>query len=217
VLTDPFPSQNQQLIQHNSPPHGENSTYTNYAETSTAHVLMCNGIIDLTTRSKTYDTIPEPNTNGSAKGKSPMDETPFVPPPTGSLQIERLILDTILRPPKGTIHKVVFNPNARATQNYNIVEDLAQAPCAMSTLEVLQHCLMQRRTMLSALGAIEPKNSNHLVFNLKYFKTRLSHQLAFKIHTTICGKNIHRTVLDEEAFTSIMSLSCWRAIGSPEV
>jgi len=70
---------------------------------------------------------------------------------------------------------------------------------------------------LSALIAIEPETSNHLVFSLEYFKTRLSHQLAFQIHTTICGKNIHRIVLDEGASTSIMSLSCWRAIGSPEV
>jgi len=56
-----------------------------------------------------------------------------------------------------------------------------------------------------------------MVFNLEYFKTRLSHQLTFHIHTTICRKNIHRTVLDEGASTSIMSLSCWRATGSPKV
>ena len=33
----------------------------------------------------------------------------------------------------------------------------------------------------------------------------------------MCGKNIHRIVLDEGASTSIMSFSFWRAIGSPEV
>jgi len=146
-----------------------------------------------------------------------MDENSFVPPPHGPFHIHKPVSNTILRPPKNTIHKAVFNPNAWATQHYNIVEDLAQAPCAMSTLEVLQNCPAQRRTLLSTLGAIEPETSNHLMFNLENFKTRLSHQLAFQIHTSISGKTIHRIVLDEGGSTSIMSLSCRRAIGSPEV
>jgi hypothetical protein len=49
-----------------------------------------------------------------------------------------------------------FNPNSRAAQNYNIVEDLAQAMCAMSTLEVLQHCPSQRRMLLAAIDAFDP-------------------------------------------------------------
>ena len=178
---------------------------------------MCNGTIDLRTRGKNYDAIPNLNMNESAKGKNLVDENSFGPPPNGSLHIEKPISDTILHPRNNTIHKAVFNPNVRVAQNYNIVEDLAQAPCAMSTLEVLQNCPTQRKTLLAALGAIEPMNSNHLMFSLENFKTRLSHQLAFQINTSICGKNIHRTVLDEGASTSIMSLSCWRAIGSPKV
>jgi len=55
------------------------------------------------------------------------------------------------------IHKEIFNPNEREVQNYNIVEDLAQAACPMSTLEVLQRCPMQRRTLFSALVTIEPE------------------------------------------------------------
>lgn len=94
-------------------------------ETSTSQVLMCNETMDLTTRLKTYQSIPELNMNGDLKVKSPMDENSFGPPPTGPLQIERPISDTILRPPKSTIRKALFNPNARAMQNYNIVEDLA--------------------------------------------------------------------------------------------
>ena len=43
----------------------------------------------------------------------------------------------ILRPLKSILRKAVFNPNAQAAQFYNVVEYLAQAPCAMSTLEVL--------------------------------------------------------------------------------
>lgn len=39
--------------------------------------------------------------------------------------------------PKSVLKKSTHNPNVRADQNYNIVEDLSQAPCAMSTMEVL--------------------------------------------------------------------------------
>ena len=60
----------------------------------------------------------------------------------------------VLHPPKSTLRKVVFNPNARAAQFYNVVEDLAQEPCAMSTLEVLQSFPTQRKTLLTTLGAL---------------------------------------------------------------
>jgi hypothetical protein len=110
---------------------------------------------------------------------------------------------------------VTFNPNARAAQNYNIVEYLVQAPCAMSTLEVLQHCPSQRRTLLSSIGAMDPEESNLITFNLDYFKEKVSHHLAFQIQVLVGGKNIHRTVLDEGASTCVMSFPCWRALGSP--
>jgi hypothetical protein len=55
------------------------------------------------------------------------------------------------------------------------------------------------------------------MFNLEYFKPRLSHQLTFQIQVGVCGKNIHRTILDEGASTCIMSLSCWKVVGSPSL
>ena len=64
---------------------------------------------------------------------------------------------------------------------------------------------------------MDPKNSNMITFKLDDFKTRLSHQLDFLLATKIVGKPIHRTVLDEGASTSVMSLSCWRDIGSLEI
>ena len=42
--------------------------------------------------------------------------------------------------PKGVFKKTLHNPNDRAASNYSVVEDLAQNPCAMSALEVLQSC-----------------------------------------------------------------------------
>ena len=59
-----------------------------------------------------------------------------------------------IKPPKGVVHKLTFNPRARAAQHYNIVEDLAQSPSAMSTLEVLQNCPSQRQALLSAIGGL---------------------------------------------------------------
>jgi hypothetical protein len=54
------------------------------------------------------------------------------------LQIDRPGSNTLIQPPpKGVFRKSSFNPHRRTTQNYNIVEDLAQAPSAMSSLEVL--------------------------------------------------------------------------------
>ena len=87
----------------------------------------------------------------------------------------------------------------------------------MLTLEVLQHCPSQRKTLLSALGAVDPTNSNYIMFNLDYFKTRLSHILSFQIHTTVHGKIIHCTIIDDGASTCVMSLSCWKTIGSPDI
>jgi hypothetical protein len=49
----------------------------------------------------------------------------------------------------------MHNPKARSAQNYNIVEDITQAPCAMSALEVLQTCPTQRNSLFTSIGAFE--------------------------------------------------------------
>jgi hypothetical protein len=85
--------------------------------------------IALTTRAKDYspskekfDDIPP----------SLVQPSPMTPPTNSPLHLERLSLDIVLRPtPKGIVRKLAFNPHARAAQNYNIVEDLAQAPSTM--------------------------------------------------------------------------------------
>ncbi len=178
--------------------------------------MLGSDTIALTTRMKTYEN-PESQTGG--RMSSSAQQPPSTPPSgsNGPLQIERPISDNVLRPPKATMRKAIFNPNARAARNYNIVEDLAQAPCAMSTLEVLQNCPSLRRTLLSALGAMDPASSNCIMFSMDHFKERMPHNLALQVHTTMQGMNIHRTLVDEGASTCVMSLSCWRAIGSPEL
>jgi hypothetical protein len=100
-------------------------------------------------------------------------------------------------------------------QNYNIVEDLAQAPSAMSALEVLQSCSAQRKALLKSIGGIDPTDTNLIVFDLEDHIPRLPPQLAFQIQVVVFDKNIFRTVIDEGASTCVMSFSCWKAIGSP--
>ena len=118
----------------------------------------------------------------------------------------------ILRPPKSTLRKAFFNPNAQAAQFYNVVEDLAQAPCAMSTLEVLQSCPTQRKNLSTALGALDPDNTNLIHFNVENYKYRLPHKLSFQVITKVVGKKVFRMILDEGALTSVLSMSCWKAL-----
>jgi hypothetical protein len=96
---------------------------------------------------------------------------------------------------------LAFNPHARAAQNYSIVEDLAQAPSTMSSLEVLQSCPAQRRALLKAIGGIDPIDTNLIVFNLEDHIPRLPPQLVFQIQVVVSDKSICRTVIDEGAST----------------
>ena len=87
----------------------------------------------------------------------------------------------------------------------------------MSTLEVLQSCPAQRKNLLTALGAMDPGDTNLIHFNLDNLKPRQPHQLTFQIVTRVAGKKVFRTVLDEGSSTFVLSLSCWKANGSPEI
>jgi len=170
-----------------------------------SQVFMAGTIpIHISTRTKDYP---------SSAGKEP--EVPSSAPPSssGPLHIERPSTETPIRPPpKGVLQKSSYNPNARAAQHYSIVEDLAQAPSAMSALEVLQSCPSQRKSLLSA---IDPANSDLITFDLGSHTPRLPHQIAFLIQVIVNSKTLHRIVIDEGASTCIMSVTCWKAIGSP--
>jgi hypothetical protein len=140
---------------------------------------------------------------------------PSTSPPNGPLHLERPSLDTVLcPPPKGIVCKSSFNPRARAAQNYSIVEDLAQTPSAMSTLEVLQSCPTQRKALLKAIGGIDPIDMNLIIFDLEDHIPRLPPQLSFQIQVVVENKNICLTIIDEGASTCVMSITCWKSIGS---
>jgi len=65
-----------------------------------------------------------------------------------TLQIEKL--EPQPRILKGVLKHSTHNPNARVVQNYSIIEDLGQTPCAMSALEVLQTCPSQTNASFSS-------------------------------------------------------------------
>jgi hypothetical protein len=208
VLSQPFPSQQQaSLVIHDQP-----STSTQ------SYVLICTGDskkdnVALTTRAKDYTPSREKVDDSPPDLVQP---SPPNPPTIGPLHLERPNLDTVIRPPpKGVVKKSTFNPHARAAHNYSIVEDLAQAPSAMSALEVLQSSPAQRRALLKAIGGIDPTDTNLIVFDLEEHIPRLLAQLAFQIQVVVADKSICWTVIDEGASTCVMSFSCWKSIGSP--
>jgi hypothetical protein len=142
--------------------------------------------------------------------------SPMTPPTNSPLHLERPSLDTVLRPPpKGVVRKSAFNPHAHASHNYSIVEDMAQVPSAMSSLEVLQSCPIQRKALLKAIGGIDPMDMNLIIFDLEDHIPRLPPQLTFQIQVIVFKKNICRTIIDEGASTCVMSLTYWKAIDSP--
>ena len=112
---DPFPSQ-QQLINHMS----------NQGNSSSSEEIrmMSLDTIHLQTQSHNYDKPADKNEDHLSSGKAPSTSSPESLS-TVPLAIEKPTLDMILRPPKSTLRKVVFNPNARDAQFYNVIEDLA--------------------------------------------------------------------------------------------
>jgi hypothetical protein len=162
--------------------------------------------ITLNTRAKDYSSSKE---KVDAIPPSLVQPSPMTPPTNGPLHLERPSLEIVLcPPPKGVVRKSAFNPHAHATQNYNIVEDLAQAPFAMSALEVLQSFPIQRKAVLKAIGGIDPTDTNLIIFDLEDHIPRLPPQLVFQIQVIVSDKNICRTIIDEGASTCVMSITC---------
>ena len=54
-------------------------------------------------------------------------------------------------------------------------------------------------------------------FNLSDVKPHLPYHVAFLINVFHGGKTIGRTVIDKGASTCVMSISCWKTLGSPQL
>ena len=127
------------------------------------------------------------------------------------------IPELIMKPPTGVIHKSTYNPRERLAQNYIVVEDLAKSPSAMSTLKVLQNCPFQKQALFLAIGGIDPTDSNLVVFNHTGYVPQLPAELTFSIQLNFLNHLVHHTIIDEGASTCIMSLKCWKSLGSPRI
>jgi hypothetical protein len=217
-----FVTQHQQAVLTNPFQHGQNLTQASASTekgshencppqnaSSSANVYMMKSDAFIATRAHDYS-----NSSASDKGKEA--EIPSLP-----LQIEKTLGETMTRIPKGAFKRASHNLNARAAQNYSVVEDLSQTPCAMSALEVLQSCPAQRKALLTALGSTETCNPGTIMLDTTDLKPRLPYHVAFQIvvahPTKTFTRNIFHTVVDEGASTCVMSLACWKAIGQPEL
>jgi hypothetical protein len=87
----------------------------------------------------------------------------------------------------------------------------------MSVLEVLQTCPTQWKSLLSALGAVDPTDTRLITFDLDSSEPRLPALVAIQIPVKIQNITIHRCIIDEGASTCIMSKTVWQKLGSPEL
>lgn len=80
---------------------------------------------------------------------------------------------------------------------------------------MLQSCPTQHKLLLSTIGAFDIQDSNLIIFDLENKTPRLPHQMSFQIPLLVKNRPFYRTVIDEGASTCIMSIQCWRSLGSP--
>jgi hypothetical protein len=154
-----------------------------------------------------------PPTAESTPTSSEINPTPTGPP----LVIPLPSAEPPLRIPRIPLRRNVHNPQARAAHNYSLVDDLAQSPAAMSVLEVLQTCPTQRKSLLSAMGAVDPADTRLITFDLDSCEPRLPAAVAIQIPVKIRNITVHRCIIDEGASTCIMSKTVWQNLGSPEL
>ena len=153
----------QQPANHNvTAPSGDGSSSFN---------ILMEDSIDLTTWVKSYEKQPKGERSATA-------DSPPVPQSNGPLTLDKPTFDASSHPWNGALRHTTHNLNGQDAQHYNIVEDISQAPCAMSALEVLQSFPGQWKYFLSAIGAIDSINSSLLCFHIENSEPHLPHTIA---------------------------------------
>ena len=87
----------------------------------------------------------------------------------------------------------------------------------MSTLEVLQSCTLQRNPLLFALGVNDDNSSSAIKFETAGLQSLLPYYVSLLIHVEFLNMTVKRTIIDEGTAASVMSLACWKGLGSPEL
>jgi hypothetical protein len=210
VLQNPIPHQgvmNTQQEMHPTPP--QMGQYPNQGTPTDRTILLTSEeevLLQMHSRQYNAPSDPTPTTS---------EATPVTTGPP--LMIPHPNTDTPLCIPRIPLRRNVTNPQARVAHNYSLVDDLAQSPAAMSVLEVLQTCPTQWKSLLSALGAVDPADTRLITFDLDSGEPRLPTLVAFQIPVKIWNITVHRCIIDEGASTCIMSKTVWQKLGSPEL
>ena len=153
VLTNPLPH-SQNMNSRTNDPHCASGKGQNPLEANNSH-----GCINMVRATKVVTRVKDYGSSQPDLGKEPT-------PPESPLRIENPMDKPEIAPriPNGVLRRSGHNPNAQATQNYFIVKDLGQTPCAMSALELLQNCPPQRKAFLSTLGVNDDNSSSVIKF-----------------------------------------------------
>ena len=87
----------------------------------------------------------------------------------------------------------------------------------MFALEVLQSCPSQRKALLSALGVNGDDSSSVIKFETAGHQPRLPYYVSLLVHVECLNMIVKCTVIDEGDVAYVISLSCWKGLGSPEL
>ena len=117
--------------------------------------------------------------------------------PTGSLPIEKPNIDIVRHPPKGDLCGLMHNPDARDAHNENVVEEIAQEPCAMSSMEVLQYFPAQRNELFYSTRVVDPSDATLITLDLDQSTCRIPSKVSFQIKVTSHDNFFFRTIVDE--------------------
>ena len=71
--------------------------------------------------------------------------------------------------------------------------------------------------MLSTLGVNGDDSSSVIKFETARLQPRFPYYVSLLVHVECLGMTVKHTVIDEGAVASVMSLSCWKGLGSPEL
>ena len=71
--------------------------------------------------------------------------------------------------------------------------------------------------MLSSLGVNDDRYSSIIKFETMGLQPRFPYYMSLLIHVEYLNMTVKRTVIDEGAAASVMSLSCWKGFNSPEL
>ena len=189
VLQNPLPFQGLVATAHSPQPNPNAPGAPPTAETGVHHLLaMTTEEVNLQTRRNQYRANTEP-TNTSMASTSKIANAPLQLPPF----------------PCPPIRRIANNATARAAVNYSIVDDLAQTPTTMSSLEVLKTCPTQWKALLATLGVVDPSDSKLITFDTENGEPRMPSTIAFQIPVSIQNLVVHRCIVDEGASTCVMS------------